>query len=49
MQREVEEWKESRIEDAAAMLVIYRAFVEGDLKPRSTLHVEYMTSTSTPR
>ncbi len=32
MQREVEEWKESRIEDETAKLVIYRAFVEGDLE-----------------
>src|SRR5713226_5991462 len=32
MQREVEVWKESRIEDEAAKLVIYRAFVEGDLE-----------------
>src|SRR5438552_9813568 len=32
MQRQVEEWKESRIEDEVAKLVIYRAFVEGDLE-----------------
>src|SRR2546422_1039413 len=32
MQREVEEWKGSRIDDEAAKLVIYRAFVEGDLE-----------------
>jgi Domain of unknown function (DUF932) len=32
MQREVEEWKGSRIDDETAKLVIYRAFVEGDLE-----------------
>ena len=32
MQREIEEWKESRMGDEAAKLVIYRAFVEGDLE-----------------
>src|SRR5437764_13891774 len=32
MQREVEEWKESRMGDEAAKVVIYRAFVEGDLE-----------------
>jgi hypothetical protein len=32
MQRQVQLWKGSRIEDEAAKLVIYRAFVEGDLE-----------------
>src|SRR5437870_13260101 len=32
MQRQVETWRASRIEDEAAKLVIYRAFVEGDLE-----------------
>jgi hypothetical protein len=32
MQRQVETWRASRIEDATAKLVIYRAFVEGDLE-----------------
>src|SRR3989449_2741183 len=32
MQRQVETWRASRIEDEAAKLVTYRAFVEGDLE-----------------
>ena len=32
MQRQVETWRASRIQDEAAKLVIYRAFVEGDLE-----------------
>ena len=32
MQRQVALWKESRIQDEAAKLVIYRAFVEGELE-----------------
>src|SRR2546428_3114113 len=31
MQRQVETWRASRIQDETAKLVIYRAFVEGDL------------------
>jgi hypothetical protein len=32
MQRQVEAWRASRIQDETAKLVIYRAFVEGDLE-----------------
>ena len=32
MQRQVETWRASRIQDETAKLVIYRAFVEGDLE-----------------
>ena len=32
MQRQVALWKGSRIQDEAAKLVIYRAFVEGELE-----------------
>src|SRR5713101_7735280 len=32
MQHQVETWRASRIQDEAAKLVIYRAFVEGDLE-----------------
>jgi hypothetical protein len=32
MWRQIEQWKESQIGDAAAKIVIYRAFVEGELE-----------------
>src|SRR5437588_5712851 len=49
MQRQVEAWRASQIEDETAKLVIYRAFVEGISKYRSTSHGECTTCTSNQR
>ena len=32
MRRQVEGWRSSQLDDGAAKLVIYRAFIEGDLE-----------------
>jgi hypothetical protein len=39
MKRQVEQWQESQIPDETAKLIIYRAFVDGELEAPSSLMV----------
>jgi len=39
MKRQVEQWQESQIPDVTAKLIIYRAFVDGELEAPSSLMV----------
>ena len=40
MKRQVEQWQESQIPDVTAKLIIYRAFVDGELEAPSSLMVD---------
>jgi hypothetical protein len=49
MRMQVEQWKENQLSDAAAKLLVYRAFIEGDLNvPRHLariVHGHYFSPT----